>query len=108
LPADPARRRYLCPAAFDSHSWRTFESEWSPALGESLINALKTDNPESRLDIGCVAAHGMFTCDEKECHAISPQGKPATAFLLELIARLQNLGTVPMLDTRAYARWLAS
>jgi hypothetical protein len=86
----------------------TLESEWSPALGEPLINALKTDNPESLLDIGCVAAHGMFTCDEKGCHAISPQGKPATAFLLELIARLQSLGTVPMIDTRAYARWLAS
>lgn len=86
----------------------TFESEWNPALGEPLINALKTDKPESRLDIGCVAAHGMFTCDENGCHAISPQGKPATAFLLELIARLQGLGTVPMIDTRAYARWLAS
>lgn len=34
--------------------------------------------------------------------------KPATAFLLELIAQLQSLGTVPMIDTRAYARWLAT
>lgn len=84
----------------------TFESEWSPPLGEPLIKSLKADNPERLLDIGCVAAHGMFTCDEKGCHAVSPQGKPATAFLLELIARLQGLGTVPMIDTRAYARWL--
>jgi hypothetical protein len=84
----------------------TFESDWKPALGDSLINALKTDNPESRLDIGCVAAHGMFTCDDAGCHTISPLGKPATAFLLELIARLQALGTVPMIDTRAYAKWL--
>jgi hypothetical protein len=30
----------------------------------------------------------------------------ATAFLLELIARLQGLGTVAMIDTRAYAEWL--
>jgi hypothetical protein len=85
----------------------TFESEWSPALGEALLKALKTDDPAARLDIGCVAAHGMFTCNEEGCHAISPQSKPATAFLLELIAQLQSLGTVPMIDTRAYARWLA-
>jgi hypothetical protein len=86
----------------------TFESDWKPALGDPLINALKSDNPESRLDMGCVAAHGMFTCDETGCHTISPLGKPATAFLLELIARLQALGTVPMIDTRAYAKWLGN
>lgn len=84
----------------------TFESDWRPPLGDPLINALKNNNPEDRLDIGCVAAHGMFTCDETGCHTISPLGKPATAFLLELIARLQALGTVPMIDTRAYAKWL--
>lgn len=84
----------------------TFESDWSPALGDPLMKALLSDNPDSRLDIGCVAAHGLFTCDEKGCHSVSPLGKPATAFLLELIAQLQRLGTVPMIDTRAYAQWL--
>jgi hypothetical protein len=61
-----------------------------------------------RLDIGCVAAHGMFTCDANGCYTVTPQGKAATAFLLELIARLQASATVPMIDVRAYARWLAS
>jgi hypothetical protein len=84
----------------------TFESDWTPPLGDALLKALQGGGAESALDIGCVAAHGMFTCDDKGCHAISPQGKPATAFLLELIARLQSLGTVPMIDTRAYAEWL--
>ena len=83
----------------------TFESDWSPPLGHSLIDAL-SKNPDSLLDLGCVAAHGMFACDQTGCHAITPQSKPATAFLLELIARLQSSGTVPMIDTRAYARWL--
>ena len=37
-----------------------------------------------------------------------PQGgKAATAFLLELIAKLQASATVPMIDVRAYAEWLA-
>lgn len=83
----------------------TFESDWSPPLGDPLIAAL-SQSPGDRLDIGCVAAHGMFGCDDTGCQVIAPVGKPATALLLELIARLQNSATVPMIDTRAYARWL--
>jgi hypothetical protein len=57
--------------------------------------------------MGCVAAHGTFTCDSTGIHTVVPRGKPATAFLLELIARLQELATVPMIDVRAYAKWLS-
>jgi hypothetical protein len=78
----------------------TFESEWSPGLGKPLLDA-------ARLDIGCVAAHGTFACDSDGCHAFSPLTKPATAFLFELIGLLQTSATVPMIDIRAYARWLA-
>jgi hypothetical protein len=85
----------------------TFESDWSPALDQPLLHALGDGEPEGRLDIGCVAAHGMFGCDASGCHAVSPLGKPATAFLFELIALLQSSATVPMIDIRAYARWLA-
>lgn len=85
----------------------TFESEWSPQLGQPLLDALAQE-AERRLDLGCVAAHGIFACDDTGCYKITPQGKPATAFLLELIARLQTSGTVPMIDIRAYAKWLAS
>ena len=84
----------------------TFQSEWSPALGDPLIDALSIGEPDGSLDIGCVAAHGMFGCDSEGCHSISPQSKPATAFLFELIARLQSSATVPMIDIRAYAKWL--
>jgi hypothetical protein len=84
----------------------TFESDWSPALSQPLIDALHGGEPEGRLDLGCVAAHGMFSCDASACYTITPQGKPATAFLLELITRLQSSATVPMIDVRAYARWL--
>lgn len=84
----------------------TFQSTWNPPLGQPLIDTLAGGDPEGRLDIGCVAAHGMFGCDEKACYSIAPHGKPATAFLFELIARLQNGATVPMIDIRAYANWL--
>ncbi len=83
----------------------SFESDWKPALGQPLMDALVSE-PDSRLDVGCVAAHGTFGCDAEGCYTITPDGKPATAFLLELIARLQTSATVPMVDIRAYASWL--
>ncbi len=84
----------------------TFESDWKPPLGQPLLDALARGDATGRLDLGCVAAHGLFGCDKAGCNFASPQGKPATAFLLELIARLQSLATVPMINVRAYARWL--
>jgi hypothetical protein len=82
-----------------------FESDWKPPLGDALLKALSDGDAESQLDIGCVAAHGMFYRAEDR-FVVIPEKKPATAFLLELIARLQELATVPMIDVRAYARWL--
>jgi hypothetical protein len=83
-----------------------FESDWNPPLGASLTAALEEGTAERRLDLGCVAAHGLFGCNSNECYTITPQSKPATAFLFELIARLQNAATVPMIDISAYAQWL--
>jgi hypothetical protein len=83
-----------------------FESDWNPPLGQPLLEALQKAEAAERLDLGCIAAHGTFGCDESECFTLKPQGKPATAFLLELIARLQNSATVPMIDIRAYSSWL--
>jgi hypothetical protein len=85
----------------------TFESDWSPAMGEPLLSALGQET-ERRLDLGCVAAHGVFGYDESGAYTLNLKGKPATDFLLELIARLQTSGTVPMIDIRAYAKWLAT
>jgi hypothetical protein len=83
----------------------TFESAWKPPLGDSLLNALNTDH-RGWLDLGCVASHGLFGCDSVGNYRVSPQPKAATAFLFELIARLQTMATVPMIDVRAYAKWL--
>jgi hypothetical protein len=84
----------------------TLESDWNPPLGDSLMKALAGGTGDRHLDIGCVAAHGFFHCSESRCHVVKPGGKPATAFLLELIAQIQTSATVPMVDVRAYARWL--
>jgi hypothetical protein len=87
----------------------TFESDWSPPLGEPLQDVLMAGNSDGRLDLGCVAAHGHFDLDVRsQVYRVSVGGKPATAFLFNLISLLQFSGTVPMIDVQAYARWLAS
>jgi hypothetical protein len=64
-------------------------------------------DPDGRLDLGCIAAHGYFSYDgEKNDYATRPGGKPATTFLFKLISQLQFAGTVPMIDVQAYADWL--
>jgi hypothetical protein len=86
----------------------TFESDWNPAFGQPLSDALDKGEAESRLDIGCVAAHGYFSFNqETNSYETCPGGKPATAFLLKLISQLQFSGTVPMIDVQAYAQWLS-
>jgi hypothetical protein len=86
----------------------SFESEWNPPLGQALESALNSDNAKGRLDLGCVAAHGHFAYSaDDERYILTLEGRPATAFLFNLISQLQFSGTVPMIDVLAYARWLA-
>lgn len=85
----------------------TFESDWSPAFGDPIKKALASSDPEQRLNLGCIAAHGNFYFDEKDAtYGFEQEGKPATAFLFRLISQLQFSGTVPMIDVQAYAQWL--
>jgi hypothetical protein len=86
----------------------TFESDWSPAFGQALSDVLNGGDSEGRLDLGCVAAHGYFSLNQKAgTYETFAGGKPATAFLFKLISLLQFSGTVPMIDVQAYAEWLA-
>lgn len=85
----------------------TFESDWNPGFGAPLKRALDVSDEIERLDMGCVAAHGHFTFDPKaKDYTFTPEGRPATAFLFNLISTLQFSGTVPMIDIQAYGRWL--
>ena len=85
----------------------SFESEWSPPLGETLRTHLYSDDHQKHLDLGCIVAHGHFyLCKDNVGHTLEITDKAATAFLFKLISRLQFSGTVPMIDIEAYARWL--
>jgi hypothetical protein len=82
----------------------TLTSDWKPALGDTMLGHLQKDQDVGRLDIGCVADAGWFVFDQATKDFIRHEvNRSATRFLFELIARLQELATVPMLDVRAYA-----
>jgi hypothetical protein len=85
----------------------TFDSDWSPGMGQTFADSMAAQSEGGKLDIGCCAGHGSFWRDSDGKLVQVTAGKPATAFLLELIAELQALATVPMIDVRAYAEWLA-
>lgn len=82
------------------------DSGWSSGLGEPLLKALDGEDEVSRLDLGCIASQGRFSAGADGAFTVTEGGHPATAFLLDLIARLQDVGTVSRLDVRAYAKWL--
>src|SRR5262249_49289072 len=81
------------------------ESDWNPPLGKPLSDALDRDRDVGQIDLGCVASHGTFAWSGEK-YELDSASSAATRFLFELIARLQGLGTVPMIDVRAYSRWL--
>jgi hypothetical protein len=82
----------------------TLESDWAPPMGAPLSKAL--GRPHSgQLDIGCIAAHGIFG-RVGDGIRIAKSKKAAAAFLFDLISRLQELATVPRIDVTAYAKWL--
>lgn len=80
-------------------------SDWTPAFGDPLRRALQTSDLTRCLDIGCVASSGLLFTDTQDVE-LRPHASPATSFLFELIARLQELGTVPMIDMREYEKHL--
>lgn len=82
------------------------DTSWGEPFGERLRVCLSGGEGNRRLDMGCVAAHGIFVCDAEGQHRLTPHKKAATAFLFALIARLQACATVPMIDIGAYGRWL--
>jgi len=84
-----------------------FENTWKTAdMGKYLSPLLDADQGEGRMDFGCIAAYGTFGCEGANCITPAPHDKAATCFLLELITRLQRIGTAPAIDMAAYARWL--
>jgi hypothetical protein len=84
----------------------TLDSDWAPTMGQPLIDALNSADTDNRLDLGCVASHGIFWLEASGDYSILSPQMATTVFLFDLIARLQEIATAPMIDIRAYGRWL--
>lgn len=84
----------------------TLTSAWVPAVGDTLSGHLSHGLEGGQLDIGCIADAGWFVRREDGEYELHAVDKAATRFLFELIALLQGIGTVPMLDARAYAKMI--
>jgi hypothetical protein len=83
-----------------ANTWKTL------TIGKNLSPLLAAQQGEGRLDFGCIAAYGTFGCEGADCLTWASHRKATTCFLLELITRLQRMGTAPAIDMAAYARWL--
>jgi hypothetical protein len=83
------------------------DSDWTPALGTSLLDALCNQEPDNRLDLGCSIKHGSFEMiyptDAAPQYDQSEQDTALVFFIMRLVQRLQQLGTVPAIDLREYS-----
>jgi hypothetical protein len=84
------------------------ESGWSPPLGASFESAMAGLPAERAIDFGCVLRSGAFNVmpgDEKSRRIhVSDDSTALVSFFLNLLSRLQKLGTVPAIDISEYAK----
>jgi Domain of unknown function (DUF6602) len=85
----------------------TLDSDWKPPLGEPLLECLCALEEDHRLDIGCSLKHGSFEMlypeDAAPQYDQSEQETALVFFMMRLLQRLQQLGTVPAIDLREYS-----
>lgn len=86
-------------------------SDWTPPFGDALRAGLDALDENHRLDLGCGLEHGAF---ELPAAATAAEGlvtaEPDVGlafFAMRLLARLQQMGSVPALDIDAYTAVLS-
>jgi hypothetical protein len=89
----------------------TYESGWSPPLGDSLEAVLRALSESERLDLGCALCDGGFEVGYAHDGAASlTRGSAESSlifFFLRLLHRLQQVATVPAIDYVEYSRLVA-
>ena len=89
----------------------TYDSEWKPGLGDSLLRALDELTAEQKLDIGCTITEGAFEVEYlggKTLLTKSDSSLSLVNFFFRLLAKLQNLGTVSAIDYKQYINAIGS
>lgn len=78
---------------------------WTQRFGPSLVESLRDLEPDRRLDLGCALHAGMFEVPsgrDAEAAEVSGVDVGLAMFAMRLVARLNQVGTVPALDYDAY------
>lgn len=85
----------------------TFESGWSPPLGDAFESALRASLVDSRVDLGCALCDGAFEVvysETGEPQISRGRADSSLIFLfLRLLHRLQQIATVPAIDYVEYS-----
>lgn len=88
----------------------TFESGWSPPLGDAFDAVLRDAPIESRLDLGCALCDGGFDVvyAENGDPEVTRSGAESSLifFFLRLLHRLQQVATVAAIDYVEYSSLL--
>ena len=83
------------------------EPGWKPPFGAPFCACLAGAEPEERLDLGCVAAAGAFEAiyDDGGLNVSTSDPDFALAsFFMQLLHRLQRIGTVPAIEYADYLK----
>jgi len=86
------------------------DCKWNPPFGESFINSIKELSQEKRIHLGCALRSGAFDVtyldDAEPVVETCGAEESLVFFFLHLLARLQQLGTVPAMNITQYAKSL--
>ena len=86
------------------------ESEWKDPLGDTFKSNMKLLSEDCRLDFGCAIKQGSFWAEWDPSLSIKKSAKDEALlfFFLQLLMKLQMIGTVPAIDIGKYAKVLQS
>lgn len=84
----------------------TFDGNWIPPLGDSLIATIQERPTEEQIDLGCVISAGSFDVSYADDRSVSLKRSDSSialmSFFISLLDRLQSVGTVPAIDYGKY------
>lgn len=83
----------------------TTTSDWAESSTIDNIANNLSENELKRLDMICCVAAGTFVCDRGDkTISYCDKSKSLVYFLLKVLGKLQEIGTVPAIDYNAYAQ----
>lgn len=86
------------------------ESTWSDPFGDTLRKNLRALSDSRRIDFGCAIKQGAFWAEYEPKMVIkkSAADEALLFFFLQVLMKLQSIGTVPAIDIGEYAKSLQS